>query len=94
MGSTSLLTVQATNAIITFSLYPITVFDGTAKFLLFTIIPAAFVGAVPAEFVRSFSWSSLVQLLVAAIVLLVLAVTAFYWGLRRYESGSAMQIQV
>lgn len=81
MGSTSSLTVQAINAILTFAIYPITLFDGSAKFLLFTILPAAFVGAVPAELVRAFSWSRLVQLLAAALILLALALLAFYRGL-------------
>ncbi len=81
------------NAMLSFALYPITLFDGTAKFLLFTILPAALMGAVPAEFVRAFTWSHLLQMLVGALILLVLSVTIFYRGLRRYESGSAFQIQ-
>ncbi len=93
-GNTAMLTQQATNAILTFSLYPITLFDGSAKFLLFTILPAAFVGAVPAEFVRAFSWSTLGQLLAAALIFLSLAILVFQRGLRRYESGSAIQIQM
>ncbi len=94
VGNTALLTMQATNAILTFSLYPITLFDGSAKFLLFTILPAAFVGAVPVEFVRSFDWSTLFQLLAAALIFLALAVFVFHHGLRRYESGSAIQVQL
>ncbi|HHH41222.1 MAG TPA: hypothetical protein ENK56_04375 [Chloroflexi bacterium] len=94
MGSATLVSAQAANALLTFSLYPITLFDGTAKFLLFTILPAAFIGAVPAEFVRTFSWSTLAHLLLAASLLLTLAVALFQRGLRRYESGSAIQVQV
>jgi len=93
MGNTSLLTVQAINAIVTFSIYPITLFDGTARLLLFTILPAAFIGAVPAEFVREFSWMRLAQLLGAALVALTGALCTFRRGLRRYESGSAIQTQ-
>ena len=69
-------------------------FDGVARFLLFTILPAAFIGAVPAEFVRSFSWTVLGQLLLVTTVFLTLAIVVFYRGLRRYESGSAIQTQV
>jgi ABC-2 type transport system permease protein len=94
LGNTAMLTHHATNAILTFSLYPITLFDGTAKLLLFTVIPAAFVGAVPAEFVRSFTWSALAQLLGGALIFLTLAVFAFQRGLLRYESGSAIQTQL
>ena len=93
MGNASLLAAQATNAILTFSSYPIRLFDGSAKFLLFTILPAAFMGALPAEFVHAFSWSRLAQILAAALFLLSLAVFTFRRGLRRYESGSAIQTQ-
>jgi ABC-2 type transport system permease protein len=94
MGSATLLTTQATNAIITFAIYPITIFDGTARLVLFTLVPAALVGAVPAEFVRSFSWNNLGIMLGGALVFLGLALALFYRGLRRYESGSAIQVQV
>ncbi len=78
----------------TFSLYPITLFDGTAKLLLFTLIPAAFIGAVPAAFVRAFSWSTLLQLMAASLAFMSLAGVVFHRGLRRYESGSAIQVEV
>ena len=94
LGNATMLGGQAMNAIITFAIYPITLFDGTAKLLLFTLIPAAFVGAVPAQFVRSFTWPALLQLLAAASGLLLLALFVFGRGLRRYESGSAIQTQV
>lgn len=94
MGNASMLASQAQNAIITFAIYPITLFDGTAKFLLFTIIPAAFIGALPVEFIRTFSWGNLVGLLGAAVGFLALSTFIFYRGLRRYESGSAIQIQL
>jgi len=94
MGNASMLASQAQNAIITFALYPITLFDGTAKFLLFTLVPAALIGAVPAEFIRAFTWSNLVVLAGAATGFLALSVIVFHRGLRRYESGSAIQIQL
>jgi ABC-2 type transport system permease protein len=93
-GGARLLSDSATNAIITFALYPITLFEGSARFLLFTVVPAALVGAIPAEFVRSFSWDRLALLLAAALLFLGLALWIFSRGLRRYESGSAIQIQV
>lgn len=94
IGNTSLLTRHAFNAIVTFSLYPITLFDGTAKLLLFTLIPAAFIGALPAEFVRRFDVLQLVQICAGGAVFLLLAVFVFYRGLRRYESGSAIQVRM
>jgi ABC-2 type transport system permease protein len=94
MGNASMIAMQASNAIVTFALYPLTLFDGTAKLILFTVLPAAFIGSVPAEFVRAFSWGQLGMMTAAAAGLLFLSVFVFYRGLRRYESGSAIQVQV
>jgi ABC-2 type transport system permease protein len=84
----------AFNALITFGIYPVTIFDNYAKLILFTVIPAALVGAVPAEFVTTATWQSLAELLAGAIAFLALAVTVFNLGLKRYESGSAIQVEV
>jgi len=93
LGQTQILSQQATNAIITFALYPINLFEGGGRFLLFTLIPAAFVGAVPAEYVRSASWQSLGLLILGTGSLIILGSWSFYAGLRRYESGSAINVQ-
>ncbi|RJP54908.1 MAG: hypothetical protein C4557_02305 [Anaerolineaceae bacterium] len=82
------------NAMLTFGIYPITLFDNYAKLILFTIIPAALMGAVPAEFIRAFTWQTLGQLLLGAFGFLTLAILLFRAGLRRYESGSAIQTEV
>src|SRR5215204_2035320 len=94
LGIMTNLTSLAVNAMLTFSIYPITLFDNYAKLILFTLIPAAFIGAVPAEFITQFTWQSLAELLAGAVAFLFLAVTIFRWGLRRYESGSAIQVEV
>jgi len=82
------------NAMLTFGIYPITLFDSYAKLILFTIIPAALMGAIPAEFIRTFTWQTLGQLLFGAFAFLGLAILVFRLGLRRYESGSAIQIEI
>ena len=94
IGSTSYLGALALNAMITFAIYPITLFDNAAKLLLFTLIPAALMGAVPADFVRGFTWGTLGQLTLGALAFLLLAVAIFRLGLKRYESGSAIQVEV
>lgn len=93
-GSAQMLATQAINGLITFSIYPLTLFDGTARLILFTVLPAALMGALPAEFVKSFSWLELGELLAASLGFLTLALVVFYRGLRRYESGSAIQIRL
>ena len=94
IGNTVALSQVALSAVLTFSLYPSALFNTTTKFILLTILPAALVGNVPAEFVRSFSWTSLLQIAAGAVVFLVFAMIIFRSGLRRYESGSAIQVEV
>lgn len=87
IGSASALSSQAINAILAFATYPMSIFDGSAKLILLTVIPAGFVGAVPAAFVRHYTGEGLAQLAAAALVALLLATATFHRGLRRYESG-------
>jgi ABC-2 type transport system permease protein len=94
LGTGGTLTGIAINAMITFALYPITLFNKTARLILLIIIPAAFMGAVPAGFVRIFSWDSLGMMILAAVGFLAVALILFHLGLRRYESGSAIQVEV
>ena len=94
IGTTSYIGGIGLTAMLTFAIYPISLFDAGSRLILFTLIPAALMGAVPAGFVRSFGWATLVQLLVGAGVLLAIAVGVFYTGLKRYESGSGIQVEV
>lgn len=94
MGRVSNFSSFVFNAVITFGIYPITLFDNYAKLILFTLIPAAFIGAVPAAFITSFTWRTLMELLAGAVIFLILAVIVFRLGLRRYESGNAIQVEV
>jgi ABC-2 type transport system permease protein len=94
LGSASMLGRQMTDAMLTFAMYPITLFDGSARLMLYTLVPAALRGALPAQLVGNFRWVELARLAAAVALLAVLATVAFYRGLRRYESGSALQVQV
>ncbi|MRR31146.1 hypothetical protein EG834_12675, partial [bacterium] len=93
-GTGGTFTILATNAIVTFALYPITLFNQGAKLILFLIVPAAFMGAVPAGFVRAFNWPTLGLMTLASVGFLGFAILLFTFGLRRYESGSAIQVEV
>ena len=88
------LATQATNAILTLALYPRDIFQGVVRFLMLTILPAAFVGAIPLDIVRRLDWTALVGLVGFAVGLTLLSRFVFYAGLRRYESGSAINVNV
>lgn len=89
-GNSSLLGNAVQQAMILFSTYPLAIFDGWTRVLIFTVVPAAFVGAVPASLVRSFSWASLGELGAAAVVWTAVGAALFHRGLARYQSGSAI----
>jgi ABC-2 type transport system permease protein len=94
LGTGGAFTGLAINAIITFALYPITLFERGAKLILFLVIPAAFMGAVPAGFVRAFDWGTIGLMALGACGFLAFGAGLFQLGLRRYESGSAIQTEV
>jgi ABC-2 type transport system permease protein len=93
LGDVPALNIAATNAIITFAIYPARLFEGGTRMLLFTLVPALLVGGVPAELVRGFTWERAILLALGTLVFFLLAGLVFYRGLRRYESGSAIQTQ-
>ncbi|MBK8904100.1 MAG: ABC-2 family transporter protein [Anaerolineaceae bacterium] len=94
MGSAQYVSQQMTNALLTFALYPHTLFSGGVRVLLFTLLPAAFIAAVPVEIISTRNGRLLLWLVVAAVVTWVVATAVFYLGLRRYESGSALNVNV
>lgn len=68
--------------------YPVDVFAGSIRVLLFTVVPAAFVSAVPARLITDFDPGRALSLALAAAVFAIAAATTFTLGLRRYTSGS------
>jgi ABC-2 type transport system permease protein len=79
---------QLWELLITFSLYPEPLFGSTLRLALFTVVPAGLVGYVPARIVRDPSVADVAMLLSVAGLYIVVAVTMFERGLRRYASGS------
>jgi len=92
IGNASSLSEQWRFAVITFSTYPPTLFDGAVKLLLFTLIPAGFVSYVPVETLRSMSIWDLLMSVGGALAVLAAGAGMFYHGLRRYESGNIISI--
>lgn len=76
------------HAMLLLGAYPVDLFAGTIRILLFTVVPAAFVSAVPARLVLDFEPGRAVALVSAAAVFMLAAATTFTLGLRRYTSGS------
>ena len=93
VGNADNLAAQAINALITFGIYPIEIFPGTVQWLLYTLIPAAFIGSMPAALLTEFDAGRLALLVAVTAGLVLLARTVFQWGLRRYESGNLVVVR-
>jgi len=79
---------------LTFSLYPRPLFSGQISFVLYTILPAGFVGFLPAELVRAPSLPLAAAALGASLAWTWLALFVFARGLRRYASGNRIGARV
>ena len=88
LGRAEEMAQQGVNAIVTFSLYPSSLFGGWTRVLLHVVVPAGLVSWLPAELVMRWDWGR--AALLAGGVSALLAVTALIWraGLARYESGN------
>ena len=93
VGNADNLATQAINAMITFGLYPVEIFPGAIRVLLYTLIPAAFIGSIPATLVADFRWEQLALLAGFTAGITLAARGLFRWGLRRYESGNLVTVR-
>jgi ABC-2 type transport system permease protein len=93
LGPMENLARQLWEFVIVFSVYPQTIFGGAMRVLLFTVIPAGFIGYLPVELVRGFSLGGLAAVLGGAFLYGALAVAVFRAGLRRYESGNRFGVR-
>ena len=76
------------HAMVLLGSYPVDLFAGAVKVLLYTAVPAAFVSTVPVRLVESFSPGQAAGLAAVAAAFALAGWATFTLGLRRYTSGS------
>jgi len=81
-------------AIVCFSTYPITLFEGMAKIALFTLLPAAFISAIPVSIVKDFTWEKVFIMAGVTLGAILISRFVFYTGLRRYTSGNLISARL
>jgi ABC-2 type transport system permease protein len=88
LGRTESASRQVYEVTLMFSLYPDTLFTGPIRWALFTVLPAAFVGYLPAELIRVPAPATAAAIGAGVVGFAVVASWVFARGLRRYSSGS------
>ncbi len=78
-------------SLITFCIYPLTSFYGGLKVIICTLVPAVFIYGVPHSMIQNLSLTDLLYSVLYMVSIFTIAVWFFYYGLRRYESGSLIQ---
>lgn len=94
MGNSEGIAGLMAEAMITFSSYPIDIFHGFTRIILFVVLPAGFISSLPVTFFRDFHWGLVGGWIVATVVFMGLALAVFYHGLRRYESGNMITLRM
>ena len=92
LGRVETASRQLFESLVLFSLYPEPLFGGAMRLLLFTIVPAGFVGYLPARVARAPSATSVAELVGAAALYACIAWVVFNRGLRAYASGSRFEL--
>jgi ABC-2 type transport system permease protein len=75
------------------SMYPSSIFPSGIKVILYTLLPAAFIGYVPTLVIREFSFKYVFILLIALFTFAILGLILFNKGLKKYSSGSVIGLR-
>jgi ABC-2 type transport system permease protein len=92
LGSIDTLAKQLNEFIITFSTYPKGLFSGPMRVILFSILPAGFIGYLPAELLKHFTFIKFITVILSSLFYAILSIGIFHFGLRRYNSGNQWTI--
>lgn len=79
---------------LSFSLYPETIFGPGFRWVLYSILPSAFVAFVPARALAALDWGAVLPLCAVAALYAALAYAVFRAGLKRYGSGNRMDARI
>lgn len=97
LGSISFWTVKSeliskslSDIMLNFGTYPGTIFKGTVKLLLYTIVPVGLANYLPVETIINFNGINILYIILFAIMITTLAIMIFYRGLKRYSSSNLM----
>lgn len=94
LGNAEPLATLASEMVISFMIYPGSIFKGPTVWLLHSLVPAALMAYIPARLIRDFDPWLFVILLGADFLLMTAAFLVFKRGIRSYESGNRIGTRV
>ncbi len=89
-GDSSGVTRLVTEFMLNFSLYPESIFRPGVKWIIYTVLPTAFVVFIPYKVIQHFNLPVCLGVFALDIVAVLLARQVFKAGLKRYASGNRM----
>lgn len=81
---------RVTHMLVSFMMYPQSIFKGFLKFIMMTVLPAFFMITVPVQLIMEFNWTYFSIIILSVLVATPTAIWIFNKGLARYESGNLM----
>ena len=94
LGNAESLANLASEMVVSFMIYPGSIFKGPTVWILHSLIPAALMAYIPARLIRSFDPGLFFILLAADMALITISVLVFRRGLKTYESGNRIGTRV
>ena len=94
VGNAQGLSSAGMNFLTGFSVYPISIFDSTWRFIFYFVFPIAFITNVPVILLQSFSLFWLVASIFASTSIFLVSLFIYKKGLKKYESGNLLNIRV
>ncbi len=85
--------VMINTMLVNFSGYPSQIYGAGVKFMIYTIVPAAYISFVPINFITTLEPKYLLIFLAAAVVYVAATVLFAKFVLKRYESGNAIALK-
>jgi ABC-2 type transport system permease protein len=90
LGDASGISNAVTEFMLSFSLYPESIFGKGMRWIFYTILPSGFIAFLPLSALKSMDWRLAPALFGAAALYALASYGFFRLGLKRYESGNQM----
>jgi ABC-2 type transport system permease protein len=90
MGNSQAISSAITEFMLSFSLYPETIFDRGMRWLFYSLLPSGFIAFVPLAAYRTLDWAVLPFIWLVALIYAAASYFIFQKGLVRYESGNQL----